>query len=67
MVGATLYQAKGDKAWRGALIGTLAAVAATYTFFYLRKDVGKRYKVKDAAVGGMEDAMAIGIAAGSVK
>ncbi|MCW3467654.1 hypothetical protein [Chitinophaga nivalis] len=66
LVGATLYQAKGDKAWQGALIGAAAAVAGAYAFFYLRQYAGKKLKVRDAAVGGVEDAIAVGIAAGAV-
>lgn len=65
LAGATLYQASGDKAWRGALVGAVAAVAASYAFFYLRKYAGKRYKVKDGFAGGMEDLLAVGIGAGS--
>lgn len=65
LAGATLYQAKGGKAWRGALIGAAAALAASYACFYLRKYAGKHYKVKDAFAGGVEDAIAVGIAAGA--
>lgn len=67
LVGATLYQAKGEKAWRGALIGGVAAVAAAYAFFYLRRATGRKLNVKDAAVGGVEDAIAVGIAALSIR
>ncbi|WP_349314751.1 DUF4126 family protein [Chitinophaga sp. MM2321] len=63
LAGATLYKAKGDKAWQGALIGAVAAVAAAYACFYLRRSAGRQYKVKDAFVGGVEDAIAVGIAA----
>jgi len=67
LVGATLYQAKGGKAWKGGLIGAVAAVAAAYAFFYLRRETGKRYQIRDAALGGVEDAVAVGIAAVSVR
>jgi uncharacterized membrane protein len=67
LVGATLYQAKGDKAWKGGLIGAVAAVAAAYAFFYLRREAGRKYQIRDAALGGVEDAMAVGIAAASIR
>lgn len=67
LVGATLYQAKGGKAWKGGLIGAVAAVAAAYAFFYLRRETGRKFKVRDAALGGVEDAVAVGIAAVSIR
>ncbi|SEW55094.1 DUF4126 family protein [Chitinophaga arvensicola] len=67
LAGATLYQAKGEKAWKGALIGGAAAVAAAYVFFYLRRATGRKLQVRDAAVGGVEDAIAVGIAALSIR
>lgn len=67
LAGATIYQAKGEKAWKGALIGGVAAVAAAYAFFYLRKATGRKLHVRDAAVGGLEDAVAVGIAALSIR
>jgi uncharacterized membrane protein len=67
LVGASLYQAKGGKAWKGAAVSAAAAVAAAYVFFYLRKETGKKLAVRDAAVGGVEDALAVGIAAVAVK
>ncbi|WP_143312737.1 DUF4126 family protein [Chitinophaga eiseniae] len=65
LAGATVYQSHGDKAWRGALVGAVAAVAASYACFYLRKYAGKKYKVKDGFAGGVEDLLAVGIGAGS--
>jgi uncharacterized membrane protein len=67
LAGATLYQAKGEKAWKGALIGGVAAIVAAYTFFYLRKATGRKLHVRDAAIGGLEDAVAVGIAALSIS
>lgn len=65
--GATLYQAQNGKAWKGALIGGVTAIAAAYAFFYLRRETGRRLPIKDAALGGVEDAMAVGIAAASIR
>jgi uncharacterized membrane protein len=67
LAGATLYQAKGSKAWKGGLIGAVAAVAAAYACFYLRRETGKRFQVRDAAVGGVEDAVAVGLASIAIR
>lgn len=67
LAGATLYQAKGGKAWKGGLLGAAVAVAAAYAFFYLRREAGRKFKIKDAALGGVEDAMALGIASASIR
>ncbi|NSL90360.1 hypothetical protein ECE50_026285 [Chitinophaga sp. Mgbs1] len=67
LAGATVYEAKGGQAWKGALIGAAAAVAATYAFFYLRKYARNKLDVKDSFVGGVEDAIAVGIAAGATS
>ncbi|RBL88494.1 DUF4126 family protein [Chitinophaga flava] len=65
LAGATVYQSGGDKAWRGALIGAVAAIAASYAFFYLRKYAGKKYNLKDAFAGGVEDVLAVGLGVGA--
>ncbi|MBC9934543.1 DUF4126 domain-containing protein [Chitinophaga qingshengii] len=65
LAGATLYQSAGDKAWRGALVGAVAAVAASYVFFYLRRHAGKKFRMKDGFTGGVEDILAVGIGAGA--
>ncbi|MFY0253820.1 hypothetical protein ACDQ55_07700 [Chitinophaga sp. 30R24] len=67
LAGATLYQAKGNKSWKGGLIAAAAAVAAAYAFFYLRQFTGKKLQIKDAALGGVEDALAVGIATIAIK
>ncbi|RFS21040.1 DUF4126 family protein [Chitinophaga silvatica] len=67
LAGATIYKSKGRKSWQGALIGAAAATAATFLFYYLRQLVDRKLPIKDSAVGGFEDALAVGIAAFSTR
>ena len=67
LAGATIYQSTGQKSWKGALIGALAAAAATFAFYYLRQLAGRKLPVKDQTIGGLEDALAVGIAAFSTR
>ncbi|GEP90008.1 Uncharacterized membrane protein [Chitinophaga terrae (ex Kim and Jung 2007)] len=62
LAGATIYQAKGGKSWKGAIIGAIAATAATFLFFHLRKYADRKLPVKDRTIGGLEDALAVGVA-----
>ncbi|MFD2515356.1 DUF4126 family protein [Pontibacter locisalis] len=57
VVGATLFTANKDKAVKGALLGALAAVAATYGSFYLRKTVTEHTSFPDSFSGAIEDAL----------
>lgn len=57
LVGATIYKASFRNPINGALIGAIAAVAATYIFFNLRKKLA--YKTgNDKIIGLAEDALA---------
>lgn len=67
LAGATVYQSKGGKSWKGALIGAIAATAATFLFFHLRQYADRKLPVKDSTVGGVEDALAVGVAAISTR
>ena len=60
IVGAAVYLANRDKAVTGALVGGLAAVAATYGGFYFRQFLNDRVKLPNALSGAIEDAVAIG-------
>ncbi|UYZ63443.1 DUF4126 family protein [Hymenobacter weizhouensis] len=64
LVGATLYKINRDQPVTGALLGGLAAVAATYGSYYLRQQATKSSGWPSAVVGGLEDAltMAMGLA-----
>lgn len=59
LCGAAIYQADGKKAITGAVIGSFAALASTYLFFYGRKTLGERTGIKDHFIGAAEDALAI--------
>lgn len=59
LAGAALYRASGASAGRGALIGGLTAIAATYATFYLRKEIKERAGVADSLLGGIEDAVVL--------
>lgn len=56
LVGAATYQAKGGKVLVGALLGSAAAVAASYGFLYLRKKLGEKSTLPDTVWGLVEDA-----------
>ncbi len=60
LVGATVFTVAKDDALTGALVGGLAAIAATFGFFYLRKTLGENTTVPDAALGFVEDAIMLG-------
>lgn len=59
LVGAVIHKTNGDKLLKGAIIGGLAAIAATYATYYLRKKVGKETHIADPVLGLIEDALAI--------
>ena len=59
IVGGTVYKANKGNVLTGAVLGATVAVGATYATFYLRKKLGKRFKLKDPIVGGIEDVLAI--------
>ncbi len=60
LAGALFYKSSGSSLLKGALIGGLSAVAATYLSFYIRKKAGKKTGVSDKIIGGIEDALVFG-------
>jgi uncharacterized membrane protein len=62
--GATISKAAGKNAVEGAVISGLAAIASSFAFYYLRKNIGEKARVADPSVGVAEDllALAIGVA-----
>jgi uncharacterized membrane protein len=60
LVGAAVFTAGQDSPIKGAILGGLAALAATYGFFYLRTSLGKNTEVSDVALGLVEDAIMLG-------
>jgi len=61
------YQAEGKNAVTGAVIASLAAVASTYIFFYLRKALCKKTGIADPIIGMAEDALAIAAGMALIK
>ena len=59
LVGATWYKAQGGSALKGALVGSLGAVAATFLTFYLRKGISQKTGLDIATVGAGEDALVL--------
>lgn len=57
--GATLYKARGGRAFSGALVGSLGALAATFASFWLRKTISEQTRTNTAIVGVGEDALVI--------
>ncbi|WP_460614279.1 DUF4126 family protein [Hymenobacter seoulensis] len=60
LVGATLYKINHGKTLHGALLGSAAAVAATYLSFFLRQKADKVTGLPDGIVGGLEDILTLG-------
>ena len=61
LVGATLYKINHDKQLTGTLVGALAAVGATYAGYFLRKKATEGSGLSSGVVGGLEDALTLGI------
>ncbi len=55
LVGAIVFQANRGNVIKGTIIGGVAALAATYASFYLRKRLKKVPFVKDSVLGLLED------------
>lgn len=59
LVGATWYKSQGGSALKGALVGSLGAVAATFLTFYLRKGLSEKTGVDTSTIGAGEDALVL--------
>ena len=59
LVGATWYKSQGGSALKGALVGGLGAVAASFLTFYLRKGISEKTGIDTATVGAGEDALVL--------
>jgi len=59
IAGGTIYKINKGNTLTGAVLGAAVAVGATYASFYLRKKLGKHFKLNDPIVGGVEDILAI--------
>ena len=61
LVGATLYKINHGKLLNGALLGGVSAVAATYLSYFLRKQTTESSGLPSSLVGGLEDALTLGM------
>ncbi len=59
LVGATWYKSQGGSALKGALVGSLGAVAATFLTFYLRKGLSEKTGIDTSTLGAGEDALVL--------
>jgi uncharacterized membrane protein len=64
IAGASIYKASGSSVIKGALLGSIVAVAATYGSFYLRKHIAEQAHLIDPIVGSIEDALVLGAGLG---
>lgn len=62
LAGASIFKANGNNAFKGALIGAVAAFGSTFASFYMRKGVVETTGLYDPIVGVIEDAIVIGSA-----
>jgi uncharacterized membrane protein len=60
LVGATLFTVNKDKALKGALIGAIAAAAATFGSYYLRQALNRNTPLPSSVSGNLEDALILG-------
>lgn len=60
--GAAYYIDAGKKPLKGAVAGSIAALAASFAFYYLRGGIGKATGISDPIIGAAEDTMAIACA-----
>ncbi len=60
LAGAAIYKASGNSMLTGAVLGSGAALAATYACHSLRKEAGLKFAIFDPFVGAIEDGIAIG-------
>lgn len=64
LAGASIYKASGKNALTGALLGSIIALGATYSSYYLRKAAVHKTHISDPFIGALEDALVLGTATG---
>ncbi|ALJ00513.1 DUF4126 family protein [Rufibacter tibetensis] len=67
LVGATIAESNGESRITGALYGLVGAMAASYVFYYLRKNLVKVSGIPDGAFALMEDALALKVGTSILK
>lgn len=67
VVGAASSGVNGRSKVKGALLGGIGAIAASYVFFYLRKKLVQTTGLPDTGIALLEDTLAISLGAAFVK
>ena len=57
---AAISKANRNSAITGAVLGSAAALASTFFFYFLRKKMGEKFKIYDPILGVIEDILVIG-------
>ena len=66
LAGASLFEATGNSAFAGAVIGSVTALGSTFGSYILRKNVVNLTDAFDPLIGAIEDALVIGAGAGII-
>lgn len=67
VVGMACSEESGMAKVKGALLGGLGAIAASYVFFYLRRKLVKTTGLPDVSIALLEDALAISVGTACMK
>jgi len=65
--GAAVSKAAGKAPVKGIILGGLSALASTFAFYYLRKDLSKASNIPDLYIGAAEDAIAVAMTVALLK
>ncbi|MGI8788847.1 MAG: DUF4126 family protein [Pyrinomonadaceae bacterium] len=66
-VGGSICAARKKSVWTGAVVGAVSAVAAAYAGQNIRRIISEESGVPSAAIGAVEDAIAIGVGINALK
>ena len=65
--GAAICSAERERADIGAAVGGASAVASTFAFYYLRREIGSRLGLPDPILGVSEDALVVALSSAVFK
>jgi uncharacterized membrane protein len=65
--GAAFYTAQGRGARTGAILGGLGALGGAYAFYWLRRWLGKQWRLPDPLLGLAEDGLVIAAASAIIQ
>jgi uncharacterized membrane protein len=64
LAGASIFEASGNNAFAGAVVGSVTAFGATFGSFFLRKNIVLKLSLFDPVIGAIEDALVVGAGIG---